>query len=157
MLWNILAIVLFLGFSTAALIAFTTIDKQKEIVIASRYGRQTSTLEIIYVNVALVLVALMILRHSFRFMPALVVFVLFIVLNSRIQSGITPDGIYIGPIWLEWKDMGSYRIVNDEISTIEIRVYAKGKKYALRCDKEQRHKVEDLFREHEVALHQKSK
>jgi len=156
MLWNGLAIVLFLGFATAAFIAFTTIDKQKEITIESRYGRQTSTLEIIYVNVALVLVAVMILRHSFRFMPALVAFVLFIVFNSRIRSGITEDGVYIDTTLIEWKDMEAYRIVNDEISTIQVRVYARGKRYVLRCAKENRHQIQEYFQTQNVPVREKS-
>lgn len=156
MLWNGLAIVLFLGFLTAAIIAFSTIDKQKEITIESRYGRQTSTLEIIYVNVALVLVALMIIRHSFRFMPALIVFVLFIVFNSRIRSGIMAEGVYIETTLIEWKDMEAYRIVNDEISTIEVRVYARDKRYVLRCAKENRQKIEEYFAAHDVPVRKKA-
>ena len=61
---NVLAVILFLGFGTAAMIAFSTIDKQKEITVNSRYGRQTGPLEILYVNIALLLITVTVLcRH----------------------------------------------------------------------------------------------
>ena len=148
---NALSIILFLGFSTAALIAFSTIDKQKDITISSRYGRQTGPLEIIYVNVALLAVAFMLYVRSYRFLPALLSFVLLIFLNSRMQSGITPDGVFIGTTYLEWKKIKSYQIVNDEISTVQVRVYANKKKYVLRCDKTQRAQIVDYFVEHGIS------
>lgn len=148
---NVLSIILFLGFSTAALIAFSTIDKQKDITISSRYGRQTGPLEIIYVNVALLAVAFMLYVRSYRFLPALLSFVLLIFLNSRMQSGIAPDGVFIGTTYLEWKKIKSYQIVNDEISTVQVRVYANKKKYVLRCDKTQRAQIVDYFVEHGIS------
>ena len=126
---NALSIILFLGFSTAALIAFSTIDKQKDITISSRYGRQTGPLEIIYVNVALLAVAFMLYVRSYRFLPALVSFVLLIF----------------------FKKIKSYQIVNDEISTVQVRVYANKKKYVLRCDKTQRAQIVDYFVEHGIS------
>ena len=147
---NGLAIILFLGFFMAALIAFSTIDKQKEIVIDSRYGRQTGTLEIIYVNAALLLVAVMLHFHSYRFMPALIAFILLIFFNSRMRSGIAPLGIYVGTTFLGWEEIDSYLIINDEISTIEVRVYANQKQYALRCSKEERLQIEQFFADNKV-------
>lgn len=149
---NALSIILFLGFGMAALIAFSTIDKQKEITITSRYGRQTSPLEIIYVNIALLLVAFMLFTHSYRFLPAVLVFVLLIFFNSRMQSGIAPIGVFIGTTYLEWEKIQSYRIVNDEISTMEVQVYANGKRYVLRCDKQYRMQIEQYFEEHNIPL-----
>ena len=149
---NALSIILFLGFGMAALIAFSTIDKQKEITISSRYGRQTSPLEILYVNAALLLVAFMLYSHSYRFLPALIVFVLLIFLNSRMQSGIAPIGVFIGTTYLEWDKIHAYRIVNDEISTIEVCIYVNGKRYVLRCDKQYRMQIEHYFEEHHIPL-----
>ncbi|MDD6071860.1 MAG: DUF5673 domain-containing protein [Clostridiales bacterium] len=142
---NGLAVILFLGFFMAALIAFSTIDKQKEIVVSSRYGRQTGTLEIVYVNVALLLVAAMLYFHSYRFLPALAAFVLLIFFNSRMQSGIAPRGIFVGTTFLEWSQLEEYHILNDEISTIEVQVYANRKRYVLRCSKEERKQIEQYF------------
>lgn len=147
---NALAIILFLGFGTASVIAFSTIDKQKEITIESRYGRQTGTLEIVYVNLSLVLVAVMLYIHSYRFMPALIAFVLLIFLNSRMQSGIAPVGIFIGTTCLEWDKMQSYRIINDEISTVELRVFSERKQYVLRIAKEFRSEAEAYLKEHGI-------
>ncbi len=147
---NAFAIILFLGFVTAAMVAFSTIDKQKEITINSRYGRQAGPLEIIYVNVALLFAAYMLYSHSYRFLPALFAFILLIFFNSRMKSGIAPIGVFIGTAYLEWERIKAYKIVNDEISTIQVRVYANKKQYILRCDKEQRAKVEAYFIEHGI-------
>lgn len=144
------AIVLFLGFGMAALIAFSTIDKQKEITISSRYGRQTGPLEILYVNVALLLIALILYQNSYRFLPALCVFVLLIFFNSRMQSGIAPIGVFIGTTYLEWGKIEAYKIINDEISTIQIRVFANKKQYVLRCGKDQRSQIESYFWDHNI-------
>lgn len=148
---NAFAIILFLGFGTACAIAFSTIDKQKEITIESRYGRQTGPLEILYVNVSLVLVAGMLYFHNYRFLPALLAFVLLIFLNSRMRSGIAPIGVFIGITYLEWKKIRAYRIVNDEISTVELRVHADRKQYALRIAKEFRDEAESYLKEHDIS------
>ena len=44
---NGLAIILFLGFGMASVIVFSTIDKQKDITVLSRYGRNTEPLDIL--------------------------------------------------------------------------------------------------------------
>ena len=147
---NALAVILFLGFFMAVLIAFSTIDRQKEIVINSRYGRRTGTVEIIYVNAALLLVAAMLYFNSYRFLPALAAFILLIFFNSRMQSGIAPQGIFVGTTFLEWKEIEGYRIVNDEISTVEVQVYTNRKRYVLRCSKEDRKQIEQYFMENDV-------
>lgn len=152
---NALAIILFLGFGMAAFIAFSTVDKQKEITISSRYGRRTEPLEILYVNLGLVLVAVMYYFHNFRFLPALIVFLLLIMLNSRMQSGIAPEGVFIGTTFLNWKSINGYRIVNDEISTIKVLVYANEKCYVLRCEKTERNEIENYFEKNHIILKQK--
>ncbi|MBE5922910.1 MAG: hypothetical protein E7271_00390 [Lachnospiraceae bacterium] len=149
---NALAIILFLGFGTACVIAFTTLDKQKEIVIPSRYGRQVGPLEIVYVNVALVLVAAMLYFQNYRFLPSIIAFVLLIFFNSRMSSGISHGGVFIGFNYLEWNRIAGYRIINDEISTVQIRVYANKKQYVIRCDKEMRKDAEHLFIENGIEL-----
>lgn len=133
------------------MIAFSTVDKQKEITINSRYGRQTGPLEIIYVNVALLFIAYMLYSHNYRFLPALLSFVLLIFLNSRMQSGIAPIGVFIGTTYLDWRKIAAYKIINDEISTIQVRVFANKKQYVLRCDKEQRAEIEAYFAEHNIS------
>lgn len=149
---NVLAIILFLGFGMAALIAFTTIDRQKEIVIFSRYGRQTGPLEIIYVNLALLLVAGMLYARNYRFLPTLIAFILLIFFNSRMQSGITPDGVYIGTTYLEWEKISGYRFVNSEISTLEIQIYANRKRYVLKCDKQYREQIKKYLEQYDIPV-----
>lgn len=150
--WNTMSIILFLGFGMADLVAFSTIDKQKEITVTSRYGRNTGPLEILYVNIALLLAAGMLYYHSYRFFPALTAFILLVFLNSRMISGIAPIGVFIGTIYLEWDKIRFYQIVNDEISTVQVQVYAGKKRYVLRCRKEYRSQVETYFKEHNIPL-----
>ena len=128
----------------------SSIDKQKEITIESRYGRQTGPLEILYVNLSLVLVAGMLYVHSYRFLPALLAFVLLIFLNSRMQSGIAPIGVFIGTTYLEWSKIQAYRMVNDEISTVELRIMVNRKQYVLRIAKEFRDEAETYLKEHGI-------
>ncbi len=150
--WNILSIVLFLGFGMADFVAFSTIDKQKEITVYSRYGRNTGPLEILYVNFALLSVAGMLYYHSYRFFPAVTAFILLIFLNSRMQSGIAPIGVFIGTTYLEWGKIHAYQIVNDEISTVRVQAFAGKKCYILRCRKEYRSRIEAYFNEHNIPL-----
>lgn len=142
---NALSVILFLSFAMASLIAFSTMDKQKEITIASRYGRQTGLLEILYVNISLLLAAYMLYSHNYRFLPAITAFVVLIFLNTRMESGIAPIGVFIGATHLEWEKIKAYHIINDEISTVQVRVYANKKQYVLRCDKAQREQIVDYF------------
>lgn len=147
---NGLALIMFFGFFAADLVAFSLVDKQKEITIYSRYGRQTGPLEIIYVNVAFLLVAGMLYIQNYRFLPAILTFVILIFLNSRMKSGISPIGVFIGGTYLDWGKIESYKIINDEISTVQVRVYAYGKQYVLRCDKENRSQIDAYFIEHSI-------
>ena len=149
---NGLAIILFLGFGLACVIAFTTLDKQKDITIPSRYGRQIGTMEILYVNASLVMIAIILYEKSYRFVPALATFGLLVFFNSRMSSGISPLGVFIRTTFLEWNRLEGYRIINDQISTVQIRIYTADKQYILRCDKDMRRDAEHLFIEHGVIL-----
>ncbi len=149
---NALAVILFLGFASADLIAFSTLDRQKEILIESRYGRQTGPLEILYVNAALLAAAYFCYSKTYRFLPAVGAFVLLVFLNSRMVSGISPGGIFVGATFLEWNRISAYRIVNDQISTVEVQVFANRKRYALRCGKEFRKQVEAYFLDHNIVM-----
>lgn len=149
---NGLAIILFLGFGAACVTSFSTLDKQKDIKIPSRYGRTVGPMEILYVNAALIMIAIILYEKSYRFVPALIAFVLLVFFNSRMTSGISPLGVFIGTSFFDWNRLEGYRIINDQISTVQIRVYAGGKQYVLRCDKDQRRDAEHLFIEHGVML-----
>ena len=88
-----LAVILALGFFTADIIAIIILDKQKTIAVYSRMGRQTNPIEIINVNLALLLVGYFIYIKYFVFMPAIVCFIIFIILSTRVQSGMSAEGI----------------------------------------------------------------
>lgn len=143
-----LAIILALGFFTADIIAIIILDKQKTIVVYSRMGRQTNPVEIINVNVALLLIGYFIYIKYFVFMPAIVCFVVFIILSTRVQSGMSEEGIYVGLTFIEWDKVKSYKIINDDISTFMIKLRANKRQYVFRCDKVKRSEIEDILHAH---------
>lgn len=143
-----MAIILALGFFTADIIAIIILDKQKTIVVYSRMGRQTNPVEIINVNVALLLIGYFIYIKYFVFMPAIVCFVVFIILSTRVQSGMSEEGIYVGLTFIEWDKVKSYKIINDDISTFMIKLRANKRQYVFRCDKVKRSEIEDILHAH---------
>jgi hypothetical protein len=66
------------------------------------------------------------------------------------QSGIAPHGVFVGTAFLKWEEMEAFRVVNDEISTVKVLVYANHKRYVLRCDKQDRMQIEAYFSENGI-------
>lgn len=143
-----LAVILALGFFTADIIAIIILDKQKTIAVYSRMGRQTNPIEIINVNLALLLVGYFIYIKYFVFMPAIVCFIIFIILSTRVQSGMSEEGIYVGLTFIEWNKVKSYKIINDDISTFMIKLRANRRQYVFRCDKVKRSEIENILQLH---------
>ena len=144
----ILAGILFLGFFTAVMIGIVVVDKQKTITIYSRLGRRTNLIEIINVNLALLVTAYFVYIRYYIFMPAIVFFVLFIIITTRVQSGMSEQGVFIGMTFIEWDKMKSYKIINDDISTFTLKIRANKRQYVFRCDKSQRVAIEDILLAH---------
>ncbi len=143
-----MAVILALGFFTADIIAIIILDKQKTIAVYSRMGRQTNPIEIINVNLALLLVGYFIYIKYFVFMPAIVCFIIFIILSTRVQSGMSEEGIYVGLTFIEWNKVKSYKIINDDISTFMIKLRANRRQYVFRCDKVKRSEIENILQLH---------
>ena len=143
-----MAVILALGFFTADIIAIIILDKQKTIAVYSRMGRQTNPIEIINVNLALLLVGYFIYIKYFVFMPAIVCFIIFIILSTRVQSGMSAEGIYVGLTFIEWNKVKSYKIINDDISTFMIKLRANRRQYVFRCDKVKRSEIENILQLH---------
>ena len=89
---SVLAFVLFLGFGTGALVCVSAVKKQSGIVIKSRLHHKLNISEVVYANLGLVGLVVLVYFKIYIFVPAVLMFVLFIVLSTRIQSGITEDG-----------------------------------------------------------------
>ena len=80
--------------------------------------------------------------------------VLFIILQTKIQSGITEDGALIDTTFIEWEFMKSYKLqyVEDEDSTIILKIRANRKQYVLVCNREDKKKIEKIFNDNMVKV-----
>lgn len=105
---SVLAFVLFLGFGTGALVCVSAVKKQSGIVIKSRLHHKLNISEVVYANLGLVGLVVLVYFKIYIFVPAVLMFVLFIVLSTRIQSGITEDGVLVGTTFIEWEFMRSF-------------------------------------------------
>lgn len=147
---KVLAFVLFLGFGTAVIVCVNAIKRQSQIIIASRLRHKTNRTEIIYANLCLVAIGILAYFNYYLFVPALMLLALFIVLSTRVVSGITNGGILIGTTFLEWEFIKGYKIINDDINTITLKLRANKKQYVLICDKSDRSQVEKLLKNNNI-------
>ena len=90
---GVLAFVLFLGFGSGVLVCISAVKRQAGIMIKSRLHHKLNNSEVIYANLGLVGLVVLVYFKIYIFVPAVLMFVLFVVLSTRIQSGITPDGV----------------------------------------------------------------
>ncbi len=144
----IIAGILFFGFFTSTIIGIVIVDKQKTIKIDSRLGRSTNAIEIISVNVSLLLIAFFIYIKYYIFMPAIVFFVVFVLISTRVESGISDEGIFVGMTFVEWDNVNSYKIINDDITTLTVKIRANKRQYVFRIDKSRRAEIEDILEAH---------
>ncbi len=151
---TILGMVLFLGFGISVWLCISAIKRQEEIIIPSRLHHRVSGYEIIMANVGLIFAVIMIIYHYYIFLPAVICMVLFIILQTKIQSGITEDGALIDTTFIEWEFMKSYKLqyVEDEDSTIILKIRANRKQYVLVCNREDKKKIEKIFNDNMVKV-----
>ena len=151
---TILGMVLFLGFGISVWLCISAIKRQEEIIIPSRLHHRVSGYEIIMANVGLIFAVIMIIYHYYIFLPAVICMVLFIILQTKIQSGITGDGALIDTTVIEWEFMKSYKLqyVEDEDSTIILKIRANRKQYVLVCNREDKKKIEKIFNDNMVKV-----
>ncbi len=151
---TILGMVLFLGFGISVWLCISAIKRQEEIIIASRLHHRMSGYEIIMANVGLIFAVVMIAFRYYIFMPAVICMVLFIILQTKIQSGITESGVLIDTTFIEWEFMKSYKLVYDENdgSTIILKIRANRKQYVLVCNREDKKKIEEIFNGNNIKI-----
>ncbi len=149
---GVLGFVLFLGFATAVMVCIAAIKKQSGIIIKSRLHHKLNNSEVIYANLGLVLLAVLLYLHFYVFVPAILAFVLFVILTTRIQSGLTDEGALVGTTFLEWEFMRSYKLVDDanDSNVIILKIRANRKQYVLVCDRRDRHEVAELMNKNHV-------
>lgn len=151
---GVLGFVLFLGFGTAVKICISTINRQNGIIIKSRIRHKINNSEIIYANLGLIVLAVLLYFHYFVFVPAVLMFVLFIILSTRINSGITEKGAIVGTTFIEWEFMKGYKLVDDkdDSNVIILKIRANRKQYVLVCDRKDRHEIKKLFSEKKIRV-----
>lgn len=151
---NVLAFVIFLGFATAAYVCILAIKRQSKIVIKSRLHHKVNMSEVIYANLGLVVFAVLMYFHYFLFVPAVLAFVIFIILSTRIQSGITDEGALVGTTFIEWEFIKSYKLVNDldDSNVIILKLRANRRQYVMVCERRDRAAIAEIFDNHGISL-----
>lgn len=149
---GVLSFVLFLGFATAVMVCISAIKKQSGIIIKSRLHHRLNNSEVIYANLGLILLVVLLYFEFYVFVPAILAFVLFIILTTRVQSGLTADGALIGTTYLEWEFIKGYKLVDDEndSNVIVLKIRANRKQYVLVCDRRDRRDITELMNKNHV-------
>ena len=135
-----------LGFGPIGIISCVVLHRQKSIIVESRLGKSSSVSEIINVNVALVGIAMSVWFHYYIFVPPLLMYIFFIVITTRIRSGLSEEGMFVGLTFIDWEHIEGYKFVNDNINTIKVKLRANKRQYIIECDKEQKNELEELVR-----------
>lgn len=153
---GVLGFVLFLGFFIAILVCISAMKRKSEIIIKSRLHHKLGMNEIVYANIGMVLLVVSVAFKFYTFVPGLLAFVGFVVLTTRVQSGLTEDGAIIGTVFVEWEYMKGYKLINDEDDSniIILKIRANRKQYVLVCDRGDRHKITELMKENNVKVTQ---
>lgn len=150
---GVLGFVLFLGYATATAVCISAIKRQSEIIIQSRLHRKVNNTEIIYSNIGLVVLAVLLYFKIYAFVPAILAFVLFIVLSTRVKSGITEEGVMIGTKLIYWEFMKSYKLLDEENSNIiTLKIRADRRQYVLVCEREDKDEIRRIFDENGVRI-----
>ena len=149
---SVLAFVLFLGFGTGVLVCISAMKRQTGILVKSRLHHKLNISEVIYANLGLVGLVVLVWFKIYMFVPAVLMFVLFIVLSTRIQSGITKEGVLVGSSFIEWEFMRSYLLENqgEDSNVIVLKIRANRKTYILVCNREDRFAIDEIFQRHNV-------
>lgn len=149
---GVLAFVLFLGFGTAVMVCINAIKRQSGIVIKSRIKHRLNGSDVIIANLSLVVFVVLMYFHLFLFVPAILAFVLFIVLTTQIQSGLTEEGAVVGTTFIDWEFMDGYKLADDgdDSSVIILKIRANRRQYILICDRQDKEVIHKLFEDNYV-------
>lgn len=142
----VLSAALTLGFVTIGIISCVGLHRQKKIIIESRLGKSSSVSEIVNVNIALVGIAMSVWFRYYIFVPPLLMYIFFIVITTRIRSGLSEEGMFVGLTFIDWEHIEGYKFVNDNINTIKVKLRANKRQYVIECEKEQKEELEALVR-----------
>lgn len=149
---GVLGFVLFLGFFIAVMICLTAIKRKNQIIIKSRLHRKLGNAEVIYANLGLLLLVVSVYFHVYAFVPGILAFVLFVVLTTQVQSGLTDKGVLIGTVFEEWEFIKGYCLIDDESDSniIILKLRIGRKQYVLVCNREDRFLISDMMKKNGV-------
>ena len=135
------------------MVCINAIKRQSGIIIKSRIKRKLNSSEVILANLGLIVFLVLVYFRYFLFVPAVLSFVLFIVLSTQIKSGITENGAVVGTTFIDWEFMDGYKLVNDEgdINVVILKIRANRRQYVLVCDRKDRKAIDKIFKENYVS------
>lgn len=154
MWFDIMMAILFLGFFVLSILSIRTILKQRDIQIFSRISRQTGLIEVLDVNLALIVIVILVIRQLYWYIPVVAVFAFFIMTTTRLQSGMTATGLYVGMTFIPWEEVKSYKIINDDINTLQLKFRVNNRRYIMRCNKEDRKDIDAILRKFRIQEQQ---
>ena len=67
-------------------------------------------------------------------------------ITTRIRSGLSEEGMFVGLTFIDWEHIEGYKFVNDSINTIKVKLRANRRQYIIECEKEKKADVENLVR-----------
>ena len=148
---NILIAILFLGFCVLCGLSGRALLRQKHILVPSLLGRRSGLIEVLDVNAALLVIVVLVIRRLYIYIPAVAVFALFIMTTTRLRSGIGNDGLYVGMTYIPWQQVAAYKLINDDINTIQLKFRANRRQYIMRCSKTYRGDIDAILRKHHIT------
>lgn len=150
--FNILMGILFFSFLLLSVHSVRTIIRQRELVILSRMGNRSNLIEVLDVNIALLVIIFLVYQKLYLYIPTVAVFAFFIMSITRLKSGIANTGIFIGMTYVEWKNIKAYKIINDDINTLQVKFRANNRQYIMRCNKTDLSSIQAILRKHQVKV-----
>ena len=149
---NVLAFVLFLGFFTAFVMAVKAVGRKNDIRIKSRLKKSSGVSEVIYANLGLIGMCVLVVFKLYAFVPAVLMFVLFIICSTRIESGIADYGALVGTAVIEWEFMKGYKFTEEgaDSNIIILKIRANRKQYVLICNREDKDSIIDVFKKQHI-------
>lgn len=147
---NIIIAILFFGFLVLSVLSVRAILRQREIVIPSLIRRQSSLIEVLDVNISMLVIVALVIKHMYIYIPTVAIFAFFILTTTRLKSGICNEGFFIRMTYVPWEQVKSYKQINDDINTLQFRFRANKRQYIMRCDKDRRSDITAILRKHNV-------
>lgn len=149
---TVLGFALFLGFMVAVMVCIAAIKKKGDIIIKSRLHHKVTIREVVSANIGLIVFVILLWFKMYTFVPGILAFVTFVILSTRVQSGLTKEGALIGTMFIEWEFMKGYKLVDDpsDSNIIILKIRANHKQYVLVCNREDRMKIAAIMDKFEV-------